>query len=279
VLHELKAAEIEELLQRALSNDDRGLGLQGLIVEDAAMRRLAEWSQGDARVALNALEYAASAMTNDTDRSITTKMVTDALQRRTLATDKSGESHFNMISALHKSIRGGDADASLYWLARMCEAGEDPMYIARRLVRAASEDVGNADPGALALAISAKEAVQFIGYPECKLALAQCTIYLALAPKSNAAYAAYGEAANLVHNEQPYPVPMWIRNAPTRLMKDLGYGKGYRYTHDDPEDASPQEYFPAELAGTRFYRPKAAGLEEALKERLERFLSRKPAEG
>jgi putative ATPase len=191
-----------------------------------------------------------------------------------VATDKAGESHFNLISALHKSLRGGDPDASLYWLARMCEAGEDPLYIARRLVRFASEDVGNADPQALALAVAARDAVDFIGYPECKLALAQCVVYLALAPKSVAVYRAYGAAADTVNNTPPYPVPFHIRNAPTPLMKELGYGKDYEYPPDDP-NASPQEFLPDELRGRTFYSPPGAGFEEELARRLSEFRKRK----
>ena len=179
-----------------------------------------------------------------------------------------------MISALHKSLRGGDADASLYWLARMCEAGEDPLYIARRLVRFASEDVGNADPQALVVAIAARDAVDFIGYPECKLALAQCATYLALAPKSNAIYTAYGAAADVVNSSAPHPVPLHIRNAPTGLMKDLGYGKDYVYPHDDP-NAPPQSFLPDALQGRRFYEPREAGFEAELKRRLQAFLSRR----
>jgi putative ATPase len=204
------------------------------------------------------------------------ELARDALQRRVIPADKGGESHYNIISALHKSLRGGDADASLYWLARMCEAGEDPMYIARRLVRVASEDVGNADPRALSMAVAAKEAVAFIGYPECKLALAQCVIYLALAPKSNAVYTAYGRAAEAVQSNPPWPVPMAIRNAPTRLMKDLGYGSGYVYPPDNP-DAPPLQFLPDELAAEQFYSPPGEGFEETLRDRLEAFRKRRKA--
>jgi putative ATPase len=207
-------------------------------------------------------------------RVLTRRLAEDALQRRVVSTDKSGESHFNLISALHKSLRGGDADASLYWLARMCEAGEDPLYIARRLVRFASEDVGNADPNALVVAIAARDAVDFIGYPECKLALAQCAIYLALAPKSVAVYRAYGAAADTVNSTTPYGVPLHIRNAPTPLMKELGYGKDYAYPPDHP-DAVPQSFLPDELRDRRFYEPGGEGLEAELKRRLEAFLARR----
>jgi putative ATPase len=232
-------------------------------------------AQGDARVALNALEYTGTVLARTPPpRVLTRRLVEGALQRRVVSTDKSGESHFNLISALHKSLRGGDADASLYWLARMCEAGEDPLYIARRLVRFASEDVGNADPNALVIAIAARDAVDFIGYPECKLALAQCAIYLALAPKSNAVYVAYEAAAGTVNSTPPYPVPLHIRNAPTPLMKDLGYGKDYAYPPNDP-GAPPQHFLPDELREQRYYAPTPSGFEAELNRRLEAFLARR----
>jgi putative ATPase len=250
------------------------LGELGATAGRDVLAFIADMAQGDARVALNALEFATSVLRESKERVLTIDLAKDALQRRVVPTDKGGESHFNMISALHKSLRGGDADASLYWLARLCEAGEDPKYIARRLVRVASEDVGNADPHALPLAVAAKEAVAFIGYPECKLALAQCVVYLALAPKSNAVYTAYNRAAEAVHNNPPHPVPMAIRNAPTKLMKDLGYGKGYVYPPDHP-DAPPLEFLPGALAGSRFYDPRGEGFEKALRERIDAFLRRK----
>jgi putative ATPase len=271
VFEMLTRGHVATILERALADRERGLGGLDIAPEEGVLELIADMSQGDARVALNALEYASSVMRKaPAPRKLTRELVLDALQRRTVATDRAGESHFNLISALHKSLRGGDADASLYWLARMCEAGEDPLYIARRLVRFASEDVGNADPRALALAIAARDAVDFIGYPECKLALAQCALYLALAPKSNAIYTAYGKAAELVNNTPPYGVPLHIRNAPTPLMQDLGYGRDYVYPHDHP-DATPQDFLPEELRGTRFYQPRDAGLEADLKQRLEEF--------
>jgi putative ATPase len=276
VLNELTREQIITILTRAIGDTERGLGSWSIEVDEGVLEFAADLSQGDARVALNALEYAASVLIKRTDgRILTRKLVEDAMQRRTLSTDKAGESHFNLISALHKSLRGGDADASLYWLARMCEAGEDPLYIARRLVRFASEDVGNADPGALSICIAARDAVDFIGYPECKLALAQAVVYLALAPKSNAIYTAYGRAAGTVNNSPPYQVPLHIRNAPTPLMKELGYGKDYEYPHDHPDAFVEQEYFPAELAGSRFYLPAAAGFEEELRKRLNEYLRKR----
>jgi putative ATPase len=279
VLDALGEDDVTTILERALSDEECGLGGKGIEVEDGVLEFVADMAQGDARVALNALEFAASVLDAAAGQNqLTQALVRDALQKRVVPTDKSGDSHYNLISALHKSLRGGDADASLYWLARMCEAGEDPMYIARRLVRFASEDVGNADPHALPLAVAAKDAVAFIGYPECKLALAQCAVYLALAPKSNATYAAYESAADRVRSTPPYPVPLVIRNAPTPLMKDLDYGKDYVYPHDDP-DAPPQGFLPEELGDVRFYRPHDAGFEADLKGRLEAFIDRKRKPG
>ena len=278
VLEALDNDAVAAILKRALGDSERGLGKLKVRAGDGVLDFIADIAQGDARVALNALEYATSVLGGDEEgpRELTMELARDALQRRMIATDKGGESHFNLISALHKSLRGSDVDASLYWLARMCEAGEDPMYIARRLVRFASEDIGNADPQALSVAVAAKEAVAFIGYPECKLALAQCAIYLALAPGSNAVYTAYGRAAEAVHNHPPYPIPMEIRNAPTRLMKDLGYGKGYVYPHDAP-DAPPQDFLPEALRDTRFYQPRGEGFEAELRKRLEKFIERRKA--
>jgi putative ATPase len=273
VLEALDAPQIEKVLERALAAQH---GLCGKFeAENGALAFAADEAQGDARVALNALEYAASVLAKSDENLITRALLQDALQRRFVTTDKAGETHYNLISALHESLRGSDVDASLYWLARMCEAGEDPMYIARRLVRFASEDVGVADPNALTQAVAAKQAVEFIGHPECKLALAQAVIYLALAPKSNSLYTAYDEAAKAVLESPPYAIPLVIRNAPTKLMKDLGYGKGYKYPHDHPDNFADQEYLPEELRGKRFYHPKSYGFERDLKKRLDYFLSRK----
>jgi putative ATPase len=275
VINPLRHEDVVTLLQRALGDAERGLGSAHIAADPAVLGLIADIAQGDARVALNALEYAGTVLARSpAPRTLTRALAMDALQRRVVATDKAGESHFNLISALHKSLRGGDADASLYWLARMCEAGEDPLYIARRLVRFASEDVGNADPQALTVSIAARDAVDFIGYPECKLALAQCVVYLALAPKSVAVYRAYGAAADTVNNTPPYQVPLHIRNAPTPLMKDLGYGKDYAYPPDDP-DARPQEFLPDELRGSRFYAPVEEGFEAELARRLAAFRARK----
>jgi putative ATPase len=273
VLETLSAEQIEGLLERALTAET---GLDGKFpAAEGALAFVADLAQGDARVALNALEYAASVLDKSDESTLTRALFEDALQRRLIGTDKAGETHYNLISALHKSLRGSDVDASLYWLARMCEAGEDPLYIARRLVRFASEDVGVADPDALGRALAAKDAVDFVGYPECKLALAQAVVYLALAPKSNSLYTAYEQAAKTVMESPPYPVPLAIRNAPTRLMKELGYGKGYQYPHDRANGLVDQEYLPDELSEKRFYHPKSFGFEKELAKRLEYFRSRK----
>jgi putative ATPase len=279
VINPLSQDNVVTLLKRALTDSERGLGAAAIEAQPDVLELIADVAQGDARVALNALEYAGTVLSQSSPPRVLTRVISmDALQRRVVATDKAGDSHFNLISALHKSLRGGDPDASLYWLARMCEAGEDPLYIARRLVRFASEDVGNADPQALSLSIAARDAVDFIGYPECKLALAQCVVYLALAPKSVAVYYSYEKAAETVNNTPPYGVPLHIRNAPTPLMKDLGYGKEYVYPPSDP-DATPQEFLPDELKGWTFYQPSGAGFEETLAKRLEEFRKRKKSAG
>jgi putative ATPase len=279
VLIELTSEQIVGIMKRALRDDDRGLGKLGIESGDDVLRYVANVSHGDARVALNALDYAASVLSRSKgDRVLTMKLAEDALQQPMLTTDKAGESHYNLISALHKSLRGGDVDAALYWLARMCEAGEDPLFIARRLVVFASEDVGNADPHALPLAVAAKDAVNFLGYPECTLPLAQAVTYLALAPKSNASYMAYGKAAESARENPPYPVPLHIRNAPTSLMKGLGYGKDYKYPHNYADAWVLQEYLPEELKNFRFYLPKESGFEKELAARLEAYLKRREAE-
>jgi putative ATPase len=276
VLHELDAGQILVILRRALEDAERGLGGSGIEADDGVLTAIAEAAHGDARVALNALDYASSVLLkNKEELFLTRALIEDALQKSFVTSDKAGESHYNLISALHKSLRGGDVDASLYWLARMCEAGEDPLYIARRLVRFASEDVGNADPHALPLTVAARDAAQFIGYPECKLALAQAAVYLALAPKSNAIYIAYGKAAQAAHENPPFPVPLHIRNAPTQLMKDIGYGKDYKYPHDYDDAFVIQSYLPNELADVRFYEPGDAGFESDLKKRLDAYLARR----
>ncbi len=270
VLKPLSRAEIESLVVRANKDEERGLGGLALTLDPEAIDLMVSASDGDARRALNLLELS-SMLIPDEEKVITAAVVREALQKKHLHYDKAGEEHYNLISALHKSLRGGDPDASLYWLARMLEAGEDPLYIARRMVRFASEDVGLADPNALTIAVAAKDAVHFIGLPEGDLALAEAAVYLATAPKSNAIYTAYGAAKRAVRDHPNEPVPIDLRNAPTRLMKDLGYGKDYRYPHDADEKIVDQEYIPNSLAGKRFYRPGPSGFEEEIGRRLERW--------
>ena len=292
VLSPLSAAEIETILERALGDPERGLGGEPVTVAEGALAAMAQHANGDARVALNLLELAAAiARSGASDGSpedagdkaggapavITLDLLARAVQRRTLLYDKDGEEHFNLISALHKSLRNSDPDAGVYWLARMVEAGEDPLYIARRLVRFASEDVGNADPAALPLAVAAKDAVHFIGMPEGNTALAQAVIYLATAPKSNAVYAAYNRAAADAHGDAAEPVPLHLRNAPTRLMKDLDYGKGYQYAHDDPAAVTGMDCLPPAIAGRRYYRPTTRGYEKEVARRLDAWRALKQA--
>jgi putative ATPase len=268
VLQALTDADIERLIKTALTDEERGLGRDKLTIDDDALAFLVNVANGDARFALNTLDYAA---TGAIDQRITLDLVQEAAQRRAGTYDKSGDDHFDAISALHKTLRGSDPDAALYWLARMLERGDDPLYVARRLVRFASEDVGLADPRALTLAMAAQQAVHFIGLPEGALALAELVVFLALAPKSNAIYAAYGEARRDVAETRNDPVPMHLRNAPTSLMKDLGYGKGYRYAHDFEEGVVGQQNLPERLAGRRYYQPTDRGMERELGDRLERI--------
>ena len=254
VLKPLTIPAVVTILRRALEDAHRGLGGVGITAPDEALSAIARYANGDARIALSMLEMAASTAAGG---SIDLALVADLAQNRALLYDKTGEEHYNLISALHKSMRNSDPDASVYWLARMVESGEDPLYIARRLVRFASEDIGNADPQALVVTIAAKDAVHFMGMPEGNTALAQATIYLATAPKSNAVYVAYGEAAEAAAQEVAEPVPLHLRNAPTKLMKSLDYGKGYRYAHDEPEGiAADMECLPPAHKGRKFYRPK-----------------------
>ena len=268
VLKPLGIPEISTILRRALEDGDRGLGTLGINADDEALAAIAKYANGDARVALNFLDAAASAASPT--RRIDTALVADLAQNRALLYDKTGEEHYNLISALHKSMRNSDPDAAVYWLARMLEAGEDPLYVARRLVRFASEDIGNADPQALTIAIAAKEAVHFMGMPEGNTALAQAAIYLAVAAKSNAVYRAYRDAAEAARQEVAEPVPLHLRNAPTKLMKELEYGKGYQYAHDEAEGvAREMECLPPAHRGRRFYEPVERGLEVRIKQRLE----------
>ncbi len=269
VLNPLGAADTATIMRRALADAERGLGALGPAVDDAALALVAQLADGDARSALNILELAVLFSPGaGGQRRVTETSILEAAQRKTLLYDKSGESHYNLISALHKSLRDSDPDAALYWLARMLEAGEDRLYIARRLVRFASEDVGNADPAALTLTLGAKDAYDFLGDPEGELALAQATLYLALAPKSNAIYVALGAAKADVRDRPAEPVPLHIRNAPTRLMKDLGYGKGYQYAHDAPDARVDQDDLPDALRGRQYYHPTDRGLEAELRRRL-----------
>jgi putative ATPase len=270
VLKPLAPEEIGRVVDRALSDAERGLGSAGRfrLAEDARSFLL-QAAQGDARTALNTLDLA-SRMASP-DGTIERAAVEEALQKRAFLYDKGGEEHYNVISALHKSLRGSDPDAALYWLARMLEAGEDPLYVARRMVRFASEDVGLADPQALTVAVAAKDAVHFIGMPEGELALAEAAVYLATAPKSNAVYTAYGHAKRDAQATLGEPVPLHIRNAPTPLMDELGYGAGYRYDHDEPEAFSGQRYLPEALNAARYYEPTERGREGEIGKRLARW--------
>src|SRR5438876_3695400 len=270
VLRGLAADEVSTILSRALEDPERGLGREQASVDPPALRAIALYANGDARVALNLLELSvAAAPIVDGRRLVDASRVEQAIQRRALLYDKSGEEHYNLISALHKSMRNSDPDAAVYWLARMVEAGEDPLYIARRLVRFASEDIGNADPQALAIAVAAKDAVHFIGMPEGNTALAQAAIYLATAPKSNAVYEAYSMAAEDAHHDVAQPVPLHLRNAPTTLMKELEYGKNYRYAHDEADAVVEMTCLPPALEGRRYYEPKERGFEKEIKRRLD----------
>jgi putative ATPase len=292
VLKPLTEDEIVALLRRALSDTERGLGQMHLEASDESLRKIAAYSSGDARSAYNVLEVAAalsgstgSSTDSSTDSStgketrqaaslpaataITDATIHEALQKRVLLYDKSGEEHYNIISALHKSVRNSDPDAALYWLARMLEAGEDPLYIARRVVRMAVEDIGLADPNALALCMAARDAVDFLGMPEGNLALAQAVIYLSIAPKSNALYTAYGAVLQDVEQTAAEPVPLHLRNAPTSLMKGLGYGKNYQYAHDAGNKVSDMQCLPDSLRDRVYYRPTNEGVEKRIRERLE----------
>lgn len=268
-LHALSDDDIKIILERALADKERGLGQLDLTMTPEAADLLANLSNGDARFALNTLEFAATGV--DDDLTITTDLVQEAAQRRAATYDKSGDDHYDAISALHKTLRGSDPDAALYWLARMLERGDDPLYVARRLVRFASEDVGLADPAALELAIAAQQAVHFIGLPEGALALAEITVYLALAPKSNALYKAYGDVREDVANTRNDPVPMHLRNAPTAFMQREGFGKGYKYAHDYEDGVIGQVNLPDNLRGRRYYQPTDRGFEKQLGQRMERI--------
>ncbi len=277
VLHPLNQKQVVEILGRALTDSRNGLGNQNLQIRQKELDQIAVFANGDARIALNSLEIAASLAQNHCPEKpdITGEIVQQALQKRTLLYDKAGEEHFNLISALHKSLRNSDVDAALYWLGRMLEAGEDPLYIARRMVRFASEDVGVADPSALGYAMDAMRAVHFIGLPEGKLALAQLAVYLAQAPKSNAIYEAYNRVQKDVEKTLREPVPLHLRNAATPLMKELGYGRGYRYAHHEEQGVAQMECLPESLVGRQYYRPTLEGFEKEITARLEDFRKKK----
>ena len=265
----LSEDEVVALLERALADAERGLGASGVQADEDALRAMAAYASGDARTALNALEVAAQLAQGRGEQTITPELAAEAMQRRMLLYDKRGEQHYDIISALHKSVRNSDADAALYWLARMLEAGEDPMYCARRIVRMAVEDIGLAAPEALNLCLSARDAMHFLGSPEGDLALAQAVVYLALAPKSNAVYTAYGAAVEDVRKTVAEAVPLHLRNAPTRLLKSLDYGKDYQYAHDVEGRVADMECLPPSLAGRRYYQPTDQGRERQLATRME----------
>ena len=270
VLKPLDTEAIARIVRRAATDVERGLGREGPVLADDAVAAIARFANGDARSALNLLQLAVATAPQPAGRPlIDVPLLERTIQKKALLYDKGGEEHFNIISALHKSMRNSDPDAAVYWLARMLEAGEDPLYIARRLVRFASEDIGIADPQALTVAVAAKDAVHFIGMPEGNTALAQAAIYLATAPKSNAVYAAYSAAAEAAEKDVAEPVPLHLRNAPTGLMKQLDYGKGYRYAHDETDAIADMECLPENLRGRTFYAPTDRGFEKEIKRRLE----------
>ena len=265
ILEELTVSDLVEILSRAVGDEERGLGKLGLKITEDQLSLIATYSSGDARTALNSLELLSSVMKRRGTKEASDEQIKDSVQQAILKYDKTGENHYNLISALHKSIRNSEADASLYWLARMLEAGEDPMYIARRLVRFASEDIGLAHPQALEQAVAAMNAVHLIGMPEGKLALAQLVVFLAVCPKSNAVYMAYNAAASDALNSLQHPVPFHLRNAPTKLMKEVGYGKGYKYAHNYQDARTDMNCLPEDLQGTVYFEPTDRGFEGKLK--------------
>ncbi len=273
VLQPLSEEQIVELLRRALSDNDRALGEKHIKADDTALAKIAAYASGDARSGYNALDVAAQIAGEG--GTITDAVAADALQKRILLYDKSGEEHYNLISALHKSVRNSDPDAALYWLGRMLQAGEDPLYIARRVVRMAVEDIGLADPNAMALTIAAREVVDFLGQPEGDLALAEAVVYLCVAPKSNALYTAYGEVVSDVETTTAEPVPLHIRNAPTKSMKEIGYGKGYQYAHDLEDKVADMDCLPDKLRGRRYYHPTSEGVEKRIADRLDDIRQRR----
>jgi len=277
VLQPLTEDQIVALLKRALTDGERGLGGMRVTASDDVLKKIANYTSGDARSAYNVLEVAAGLAQKNKDSTleITDEIVHDALQRRILLYDKTGEEHYNLISALHKSVRNSDPDAALYWLGRMLEAGEDPLYVARRVVRMAVEDIGLADPNALSLCMAARDAVDFIGMPEGNLALAQAVVYLSVAPKSNALYTAYGSVQADVERTAAESVPLHLRNAPTKLMKGLGYGQGYQYAHDFESKVTDMECLPDNLRGHVYYQPTNEGIEKRIRERMQEIKARR----
>jgi putative ATPase len=271
MLSALSTDEVQTLLRRALNDDKRGLGAQPIEISDDLLRQIAVFSNGDARAAYNTLETAVAAATRDEEgrATITETLIEDAIQRKMLLYDKSGEEHYNLISALHKSVRNSDPSAALYWLGRMIEAGEDPLYLARRILRIASEDIGMADPNALSVTVAAMQAVHFMGMPEGNLALAEAAVYLALAPKSNALYVGYGEVARDAQETMAEPVPLHLRNAVTGMMANFGYGKGYQYAHKAEEKLTDMQCLPDNLKDRQYFRPTDQGLEKRLKEKMQ----------
>jgi putative ATPase len=279
VLHALSEDQIVALLHRALSDGERGLGRENIHADEEVLRRIASFANGDARAAYNTLEamVRSTPAAADGARILSVALLEQTLQRKLLLYDKSGEEHYNLISALHKSVRNSDADAALYWLVRMLESGEDPLYIARRLVRMASEDIGLAEPHALEVAIAAMQAADFVGPPEGNLALAQAAVYLALAPKSNALYLGYGEAVGDLRRTQAEPVPLHLRNAVTNLMKQTGCGRGYQYAHDSEDKITDMTCLPESLAGRAYFRPTDQGFEQRLRQRMDEIRHLKTA--
>lgn len=264
------------IVESALTDKQQGLGQASWRLEPEAIQHLVRISDGDARMALNNLELVTSLKGVDAeDKAITLGEIKTALQKKALLYDKSGESHYNLISALHKSMRGSDPDAAIYWLGRMLASGEDPLYVARRMVRFAVEDIGNADPEALKMALNGMEAYRFLGSPEGDLALAQTAVYLATAPKSNAIYAAYGKVQETIKQTGSLETPLHMRNAPTKLMKSMGYGKDYQYAHDYQDAIVFQEYLPDKIRGRKFYTPVDRGYEQTIKKRLDQWRARK----
>ncbi|MGE0406990.1 MAG: replication-associated recombination protein A [Candidatus Korobacteraceae bacterium] len=280
ILQPLTEEQIVQLLRRALEDHERGLGNTGVLADDTALERIAAYSSGDARSAYNVLEVAVTlalevAKSSKQAATISDAVAQEALQKRALLYDKAGEEHYNIISALHKSVRNSDPDAALYWLGRMLEAGEDRLYVARRVVRMAVEDIGLADPQALGLTLAARDAVDFLGIPEGDLALAQAVAYLAIAPKSNALYRAYGAVQQDVEQTAAEPVPLHLRNAPTGLMKKVGYGKGYQYAHDLESKVADMQCLPDNLRDRVYYHPTNEGVEKRIRERLEEIRRRR----